>query len=138
VKEIALRYGDERLTSLAFDENASNQELFETVKCTDLLVNKTEESGILLNGRKFNHILYCHKDIEIIISADEIYHSTILDFLQNFWISRYKYIAIYKNSTWSNYMQVITTESGRFPISYIDEIRDLPEVTLYLSCVNPL
>lgn len=56
MKEIALRYSNERLTSLAFDENSTNQKLFETVKCTDLLVNKTEESGILLNRRKFNPI----------------------------------------------------------------------------------
>ncbi|GAB1372750.1 hypothetical protein MASR1M45_28130 [Candidatus Kapaibacterium sp.] len=137
MKEIALRYGDERLTSLVFDENSTNQKLFETVKCTDLLLNKTEESGILLNGRKFNHILYCHKDIEVIISSDEIYHSEILDFLQNFWIGRFKYIAIQKDSIWGNYEQVMT-ETGRFPITYIDEIRDLPEVALNLSYVNPL
>lgn len=137
MKEIALRYGDESLTSLVFDENSTNQKLFETVKCTDLLLNKTEESGILLNGRKFNHILYCHRDIEVIISADEIYHSGILDFLQSFWIGRFKYIAIQKDSIWGNYEQVIT-ETGRFPVTYIDEIRDLPEVALNLSCVNPL
>lgn len=137
MKEIALRYSDERLTSLDYDENSTNQKLFETVKCTDLLVNKTEESGILLNGRKFNHILYCHRDIEVIISADEIYHSEILDFLQSFWIGRFKYIVIQKDSIWGNYVQVMT-ETGRFPISYVDEIRDLPEVALNLSYVNPL
>lgn len=137
MKEIALRYSDERLTSLVFDENSTNQKLFETVKCTDLLVNKTEESGILLNGRKFNHILYCHKDIEVIISANEIYYSEILDFLQSFWIGRFKYIAIQKDSIWGSYVQVMT-ESGKFPLSYIDDIRDLPEVALNLSYVNPL
>lgn len=136
MKEIALRYSDEKLTSLAFDENALNQELFETVKCTDLLVNTTEESGILLNGRKFNHILYCHKDIEVIISADEI-DSDTLAFLQSFWTARFKYISIYKNSIWSSYVQVMT-ESGKFPLSYIDDIRDLPEVSFNLSYANPI
>jgi len=30
------------------------------------------------------------------------------------------------------------TESGKFPLNYIDEIRDLPEVALNLSYVNPV
>jgi hypothetical protein len=137
VTEIALRYSNDILTSLIFNENASNQKLFETVKCTDLIYNKTEESGILLNGRKYNHLLYYHKDIEITISANEINNEEVLEFLQNFWIARFKYIAIQKNSNWGNYVQVIT-ESGKFPLTYIDEIRDLPEVTLNLSYTNPL
>jgi len=137
MKEIALRYTNQKLTSLVFDENAPNQRLFETVKCTDLLINKTEETGVLLNGRKFSHMLYCHQEIEIVISADEIYNSEILDFLQNFWIGRFKYIAIQKNSIWSNYMEVVT-ESGKFPLTYIDDIRNLREVTFNLSYVNPL
>lgn len=137
MKEIALRYSNEKLTSLIFNENASNQMLFETVKCTDLLLNKTEENGIMLNGRKYNHLLYCHANIEIIISADEIKDSETLEFLQNFWISRFKYIAIQKNLIWGNYVQVMT-ETGMFPVTYIDEIRQLPEVTLNLSYVNPI
>ena len=137
MKEIALRHSISKLSNLTFEENASDQLTFETVKCNDPILNITEESGILLNGRKFNHILYSHRDIEVIISADEIYHSEILDFLQNFWIGRFKYIAIQKDSIWGNYVQVMT-ETGRFPISYIDEIRDLPEVALNLSYVNPL
>ena len=136
MKEIALRYSVSKLSNLTFEENASDQMTFETVKCTDPVLNTTEESGILLNGRKFNNILYKHKDIEVVISSDEI-ESDTLAFLQSFWTARFKYISIYKDSIWGSYVQVMT-ETGRFPISYIDEIRDLPEVALNLSYVNPL
>jgi hypothetical protein len=134
--EIALRHSDTKLTDLSFDENADNQNTFETVKCTDLVVNTTEEAGILLSGRKYNHLLYKHKDIEIIISSDEI-DSDILAFLQDFWTARFKYISVLKNAPWGNYVQIMT-ETGRFPISYIDDIRDLPEVSFNLSYVNPV
>ncbi len=136
MKEIALRYSDSKLTELAFDQNAENQNMFDTVKCTDIIVNTTEESGILLNGRKFNHLLYKHKDIEIVISSDEI-STDILEFLQEYWSARFNYISLQKDSTWGNYVQIMT-ESGKFPLSYIDDIRDLPEVSFNFSYANPV
>lgn len=136
MKEIALRYSDTKLESLAFDEIADNQELFETVKCSDITINTTEESGILLNGRKYNHLLYKHNEIEIIISADEI-DRDVLAFLQEFWSARFKYISLYKDSIWGSYVQVMT-ESGKFPLNYIDEIRELREVSFNLSYAEPV
>ena len=136
MKEIALRHSVSKLTGLTFDENASDQMTFETVKCTDPVVNTTEESGILLNGRKFNNILYKHKDIEVVISSDEI-DSDTLDFLQVFWSARFKYISLFKGSTWGSYVQIMT-ESGKFPLTYIEDIKDLPEVSFNLSYANPI
>lgn len=136
MKEIALRYNDTKLTDLIFVESASNQITFETVKCTDPIVNSTEESGILLNGRKYNHLLYKHRDIEVVISSDEI-DNDVFDFLQFFWVARFKYISFYKDSTWGNYVQIMT-ESGKFPLAYIEDIKDLPEVSFNLSYANPI
>jgi len=136
MKEIALRHSVSKLSNLTFEENSSDQMTFETVKCTDPVLNTTEESGILLNGRKYNNILYKHKDIEVVISSDEI-DSDTLDFLQVFWSARFKYISLMKSSTWGSYVQIMT-ESGKFPLSYIDDIRDLPEVSFNLSYANPI
>jgi hypothetical protein len=136
MKEIALRYNDTKLSDLIFVENASNQITFETVKCTDPIVNSTEESGILLNGRKFNHLLYKHRDMELVISSDEI-DNDVFDFLQSFWVARFKYISLFKGSTWGSYVQIMT-ESGKFPLTYIEDIKDLPEVSFNLSYANPI
>jgi len=136
MKEIALRFNDTKLTDLIFVENASNQITFETVKCTDPVVSTTEESGVLLNGRKFNHLLYMHRDIEVVISSDEI-DNDVFEFLQSFWVARFKYISFYKDSTWGNYVQIMT-ESGKFPLTYIEDIKDLPEVSFNLSYANPI
>lgn len=136
MKEIALKYSDTKLTDLTFIENASNQNTFETVKCTEPIVSTTEETGVLLNGRKFNHLLYTHKDFEVIISSDEI-DSDVFEFLQSFWVARFKYITLFKGSTWGNYVQIMT-ESGKFPLTYIEEIKDLPEVSFNLSYANPI
>ncbi len=133
--EIALKYSDTKLSSLTFDELVANQNVFETVKCSDPIVNTSEEQGILLNGRKYNHLLYQHKEIEVIISADEI-DTDIMAFLQEFWSAGFKYIALNKSGTWGDYVQVMT-ESGRFPISYIEEIRDLREVSFLFSYAEP-
>ena len=136
MKEIALRYSDTKLTDLTFVENASNQKTFETVKCTDPVVSTTAEIGVLLNGRKFSHLLYTHRDLEIIISSDEI-DSTVFEFLQSFWVARFKYISLFKASTWGSYVQIMT-ESGKFPLTYIEDIKDLPEVSFNLSYANPI
>ena len=135
MKEIAFRYCSTKLTDSTFAENAQDQLTFETVKCTDPIVNTTEETGILLNGRKFNHLLYKHRDFEVVISSDEI-DSDAFEFLQAFWVARFKYISLKKNSTWGSYVQIMT-ESGKFPLSYIDDIRDLPEVSFNLTYANP-
>lgn len=133
---VALLFRDEILTSLDFDEDAANQITFVTVKCTDPIVNSTGESGIMRNGRKFNHIFYKHKDLEVVISSNEI-DSTMLEFLQDFWTATIKYIALQESDIWSNYVQVLT-ESGKFPLSYVNDIKLLPEVSFNFSYAHPV
>lgn len=139
MNEVAIRYSDVKLTNLTFDEFAQNQMKFKTVKCTDLIVNTTEETGTLLNGRKYNHLLYKHNEIEIIISADEIDRTILRTFLQVFWAAKFKYLSLYDivAAEWSNYIQV-ATEGGRFPLSYIDDVRELREVQFMFTSMEPI
>jgi len=44
---------------------------------------------------------------------------------------------MYKGSTWGNYVQIMT-ESGKFPLTHIEDIKDLPEVSFNLSYANPI
>lgn len=135
MKRIALLYTTAKLTVLTYDALAVNQTTFETIKKTEPIVNSVVDSGVLLNGRKFSSTLYAHREFQIIISADEV-DDTVLTFLQNFWLGRFKYISHYNETTeaWGDYIQV-QTGGGVFPVEYIDEIYHLPEVSFDLSYV---
>ena len=135
-KEIALRFTATALTPLTYSSGASDQTTFLTTKRTNPVVNTTEEGGVLLSGRKFNHVKWVHKDIQVVISADEI-DATVLTFLQNFWCGAFKYISIWNGSAWGDYIQVMT-DGGQFPVSYADDLIDLPEVAFNLSYANPV
>lgn len=130
---IALRYSDSVLSSFEFDADAEQQELFETVKITDPISSTTRVQGTLLNGHVYDHILYTRKFIEITISADEI-DGSILSSLQSFWSAEIRYIA-YKSTTWGNYIQVYT-DSGDFPINYLEDLIFLREVSFKLYYVD--
>jgi hypothetical protein len=134
--KLALRYTTEKLDDLTFDEEAEYQELFETIKCTEPVVNTTTASGVLLNGRKFNHLLYKHKDFEVIISADEL-DADKLEFLQGLWGAMFIYASLYKNANWGDYVQIMT-DGGKFPLTYIDELEYLPEVPFNFSYAEPV
>jgi|GEM_PF-1711711 hypothetical protein len=139
MKEIALRYSNTKLTDLTFSDTAENQELFMTLNLTEPVIATTEETGVCLTGRKYNHLLYKHKEFEVVISSDEIvrdYLNDTLEFLQNFWTARFKYVSFFKYSAWGNYVQVMT-EGGKFPLSNVDDLRDFPEVSFNLSYANP-
>jgi len=133
--EIALLYSDTILTSLTFDDEAEDQELFTPLKWTDPVINTAEDSGTLLNGRKWNHVLWKHYELDIVISADEI-DATMLAFLQAFWTAPFKYLSIY-GSSWGDYIQVMTA-GGKFPVGYVEDLKDLPEVSFTLSYTNPV
>lgn len=134
MKQIALRYTDNALSSLEFDAEAEQQELFETVKITDPISTTTRVQGTLLNGRVYDHKLYSRKFIEITISADEI-DGSILGSLQSFWKAEVRYIAYKSTPTWGNYIQVYT-DSGDFPINYLEDLLFLREVTFKLYYVE--
>jgi hypothetical protein len=117
----------------------TEQRTFRTVSCMRPFLTTTQEQGIMLNGRKFSHILYAHKEIEVTISSDEVNSEEVLEFFEAFWKARYKYISLkYETDSWdgSKYIEVMT-EGGRFPVEYIDGIADLPEITFKLFTVNP-
>ncbi|MFA5432101.1 MAG: hypothetical protein WC319_04415 [Candidatus Paceibacterota bacterium] len=130
---IALYYADSPLSSLEFDDEAESQELFETVKITDPIITTTRVQGTLLNGRVYDHKLYSREFVEVTISADEI-DGSILSFLQSFWAAEVRYIA-YKSTIWGDYIQVYT-DSGDFPINYIEDLLILREVTFKLYYVD--
>jgi hypothetical protein len=125
----------------AFDAGLSQteQRTFRTVSCMRPFITTAQEQGIMLNGRRFSHILYVHKEIEVTISSNEINSDEVVEFFESFWKARYKYISLkYETDSWDGckYIEVMT-EGGRFPVEYINGIADLPEITFKLSTVNP-
>lgn len=131
MKKVVLKYSTEKLIDFEFDDESENQILFETVKLTDLIPETLEETGILLNGRKYNHILHLHYNIDLTISANEI-TDIEFEFLKNFWTAKYKYISLLQEGVFSGYKRVFT-EGGKLPITYIEEINYLKEVAFSLS-----
>lgn len=140
MKQIALAYSDTIFTELDFDEDLTEQQLFETIKLTDPIIATTRVQGTLLNGRVYDHKLYTRKFIEVTISSNEI-TTAILSFLQAFWDSNFKYISIntedpiYSTFEYADYIQVYT-DSGDFPVEYNEDIKYLPEVTFKLYYVE--
>jgi hypothetical protein len=134
--EITFRYSSTQVTPLTYNAQATQQLSFATVKCPDAILNTKEESGRMLNGRGYSNLLYSYRDIgDIIISADEV-DSSVLAFFEAFWTAAFKYISIY-GSGWGDYIEVLT-EGGAFPLAYIDDIKDLKEITLKLHYTNPV
>ena len=112
-----------------FLETAVNQMKFETVKCPKPRLTKLSDTGSLLNGKSFTHTLYKKRKNEVIISSNELTDEAIT-FLETIWTAMYVYVSYTQDGiTWSKYVE-ITLPDGDFPISYIDELEYLPEVTL--------
>ncbi len=134
---IALRYSDVPLTSLVFDFEAGEQYLFKCLKLTKAVPNVEVEAGKCLNGRQFAHKKWAHKEFELIISADELADSGALSFIEAFWLANYKYISfLLTDTTGEDYREVIT-DGGAMPLSYVDDIIDLPEIALKFSYAQP-
>lgn len=134
--EILFRHSDTKLTNLAYDSGATGQMAFRTVRRPDAILDITVDGGAMLNGRKWENRLYSHKEIgDIVISADEL-DSTAFTFFESFWKAKYKYIGLWATSTWGNYIEVLTG-GGLFPLSYVEDIRDLKEIALKLKYANP-
>lgn len=111
-----------------FSDAAVNQMKFETVKCPKPRLTKLSDTGSLLNGKSFTHTLYKKRKNEVVISSNELTDAAIT-FLETIWTAMYVYVSYNNGATWSNYVE-ITLGDGDFPISYIDELEYLPEVTL--------
>jgi hypothetical protein len=82
MKRIALRFTTDKLTSLTFDSDATNQKTYETIRMTAPIPVVVRENGILLNGRQYSHHLYSHNEIEITISTDELSTNQIISTFQ--------------------------------------------------------
>lgn len=145
LENIALRYSTTELTDLSFDVGISttNQKFFRAIDCKSNEVSE-RQVGRLLTGRAYSHLKYTIETYNIIISADELLKSDGQDlnrfnFLKAFWKAPFIYLALmptdgnyWKNTDVPNYIR-LTQPSGAFPISYIDELIDLKEVTFQLE-----
>lgn len=134
MSRIAFLYSSTKLTDLAFSNAASNQYKFEAAVLTRPIESTSKVSGDNLNGSGYYHVKFSKKERDVTISADEL-DDTKCAFFNNWFKAKFAYISIYNGTSWSNYIRVRTTD-GRVPISFIDGINDLPELSFtifYLS-----
>jgi len=131
VSRIALRISDTELEGVAYDDLATNQYRFDCVEFPRPIVSNERDVGKTLSGRAYSHLLSRSKIYNPVISTNEL-DEMKLAFLESYWDANKKYIALYDGTSWGNYIEVIT-ESGDFPLSFIDDLEDLPEVSLKLT-----
>ncbi len=130
MSRIALRISDTELEGVAYDDLATNQYAFECVEFPRPIVSNERDAGKTLSGRVYSHLLNTSTIYSPVVSADEL-DDTKVTFLEEFWNANKKYIALYDGTAWGNYIEVVT-EAGDFPLSYVDDLEDLPEVSLKL------
>lgn len=127
MNNIAFKYNNAKLSNLTFDINATQQKIFNNINLSKPFINHTVESGISLNGKKYSHLLYKHKEYDITISADTLDNNGV-DFIEDWRSSDYKYISIEIDGIFTDYFEVII-EGGRLPLTFIDNLENLPELT---------
>lgn len=134
MKTLALRFSSTKLTSAAFEDAAENQIKFDPIKLTPPVPTVERENGVLLNGNSYSHIKWARNKFSVTISADEIGDTTSAtwDFLKNFYLARYRYIAFGTTNgysiTFGNYIEIVEA-GGDFPATFVDDIVELPEVS---------
>ena len=105
-------------------------------------INRTVDQGNCLRGRLFQHTLWTQLTWEPVITADELKVTANLDFLKAFWGANCKYLVYHEgnwdrsSNNWSKYIEMITP-GGDFPVKYLEDMEQLPEVTLTLNEVEP-
>lgn len=131
--KIVLRYSDTPITSLDYDSGATNQAEFECTFISPPIKSVVQDSGRLLNGRGYSHKLYATTEYDVDISANDLNNQTDIDYIQNWWISPYKYAIFYKTGQLSTYDYVeVMTDGGRCPFEFMENIVMLPEVKFKL------
>ena len=128
---IAFRYTTAPLKTVEekhYSDTAEHQMKFETVKCPRPQLSTNTETGSLLSGKSYNHTLYKKRKNEVIISSNELTEA-VITFLEEIWTAMYVYVSYYNGAAWSDYVE-ITLPGGDFPISYIEDLEYLPEITL--------
>lgn len=134
MSRLILRYADNNLNVLDYDEEAEDQLEFQCLKLFPKEIINNVNAGNLLNGRQFSHNLFNVSEINLTISTNELSDEN-LEFLKNFWTSNYKYYSLINGVTISNYKKCITN-GGRFPVTYIDENINFPELSFILrDCI---
>lgn len=88
-------------------------------------------SSTTLRGNLVEHPTYKRRIWNVAISADELRNTAALNFLEAFWAANVKYLGVSDGVT-VEYKQV-SHKSGDFPVTYIDGIRAMPEVSFQLS-----
>jgi hypothetical protein len=138
MKRIALRYSDTKLSPLTFDDEATNQVKYETIKLSDLIPVLTKENGKMLSGRSYSHTLYSHFLLDLTISSNEI-DNTNFTFLKNYFAAKFKYISLLNvessSGIFTDYKQVFIDED-KFPLSYVEDIKYLREVSFNFRIDN--
>jgi hypothetical protein len=116
------------------DDDNPTQKVYYTIDAKRPILNTNLDSGNLLNGRYYAHLLYKHYKYKFVISANEITEDDI-NFFERYWSALTKFIAIETNGTFGNYIEV-ETNGGALPIEYIDGVESMPEIILEITTVN--
>lgn len=135
-KRVALHYSSTALTSLTWNNTATEQLKFYTLSFVPPYVNTVVDTGRTLNGKGYSNTLYKYKEYELIISADELSDTNNQAFINSFYSANYKYISIYNGTTWSSYIEVMT-DGGKIPLEYLDGLEYFPELKIKLTAVEP-
>ena len=135
--KVTLRYTTTPLTVFPYDGVATEQEEFITTIYHDPLPLTSPIQTNLLSGRKVTHPGFTHLQYDFEISADEI-PDAIKTFLIAFWQAPHKYISTNSGTVavpiWSDYKEV-QLPAGLIPLSYLQDLDVLPEITLQLTTV---
>ncbi len=130
---IAFLYNTTAITDITFDEYAEHQELFETIKSPPPVIVGDSNKGRLLNGYGYEHLLFSHYELDVVISANELNDEKLL-FFDSYKIAAYKYIARYVSGIWSNYIPIMYSDS----LAFVDDIEILPELTIHIEYEEPV
>lgn len=130
MSRLILRYTNANLITLDYDALAVNQLSFGCLKLFPKEIITNVNAGNLLNGRQFSHRLFNTKEINLTISTNEL-SGVNIEFLKNFWTSNFKYYSLVNGVTIDDYSKCVSN-GGRFPVSYIDENINYPEVSFIL------
>lgn len=96
-------------------------------------VSSAAITGATLRGHLFEHPQYARRGWTITISADAIDDDTGFDFLTAFFLSNARQLSF--NGT--DYVNV-QIEPGELPLTFIENIRFLPEITFTLHRKEPI
>ncbi len=129
---IAFRYSATELTGadISYDSAAANQKLYNCRIPKKPQYDNAKESGDLLNGYSFSHVLWRKRIYSFTISADEL-DSTGEDFFDNYYVAPFKYICD-TSLLILVYIEVVEMDKN-VPKTYEEDITFLPEITLLLK-----